>query len=169
MKELLSLCSEKLHCPVPLETILHTYVKTTFGKGKTWKRRGLIVSHVNYDGLVRRLFVVLCVHEVRAMVQQEDSSSIFLLQTSRKSKYIRYFLSQKYWQNKQLSALMLVSICFKHFTKFIAWKLIWNCFRFLEVRPLVDLYLIFVKSSSTNWIFSLQKSISKLIFAGDTE
>ena len=69
---------------------LCTYVKTNFGKGKTWKRRGLIVSHVNYDGLVRRLFVVLCVHEVRAMVQQEDSSSIFLLQTSRKSKYIRY-------------------------------------------------------------------------------
>ena len=30
----------------------------------------------------------------------------------------------------------------------------------------VDLYLIFEKSSSTNWIFSLQKSISKLIFAG---
>ena len=46
----------------------------------TWKG-GLIVSHVNYDGLVRRLFVVLCVHEVRAKVQQEDSSLIFLLQT----------------------------------------------------------------------------------------
>ena len=34
--------------------------------------------------------------------------------------------------------------------------------------PPVDLYLIFDKSSSTNWIFSLQKSISKLIFAGYT-
>ena len=94
---------------------LCTYVKTNFGKGKTWKRRGLIVSHLNYDGLVRRLFVVLCVHEVRAMVQQEDSSSIFLLQTSRKSKYIRYFLSQKYWQNKQLSA---IDACFNLFQTF---------------------------------------------------
>ena len=72
----------------------NTYVKRNFGKGKTWKQRGLIVSHVNYDGLVRRLFVVLCVHEVRAMVQQEDSSSICLLKTSRKSKHTRYFLSQ---------------------------------------------------------------------------
>ena len=34
--------------------------------------------------------------------------------------------------------------------------------------PPVDLYLIFEKSSLTNWIFSLQKSISKLIFAGYT-
>ena len=32
----------------------------------------------------------------------------------------------------------------------------------------VDLYLIFEKSSLTNWIFSLQKSILKLIFAGYT-
>ena len=36
-----------------------------------------------------------------------------------------------------------------------------------EIPP-VDLYLIFEKSSLTNWIFSLQKSISKLIFAGYT-
>ena len=34
--------------------------------------------------------------------------------------------------------------------------------------PPVDLYLIFEKSISTNWIFSLQKSISKLIFADYT-
>ena len=34
--------------------------------------------------------------------------------------------------------------------------------------PLVDLYLIFEKSSSTNWIFNLQKSILKLIFTGYT-
>ena len=34
------------------------------------------------------------------------------------------------------------------------------------VCPPVTLYLICEKSSSTNWIFSLQKSISKLIFAG---
>ena len=32
----------------------------------------------------------------------------------------------------------------------------------------IHLYLIFEKSSSTNWIFNLQKSISKLIFAGYT-
>ena len=34
--------------------------------------------------------------------------------------------------------------------------------------PPVDLDLIFEKSSSTDWIFSLQKSIAKLIFAGYT-
>ena len=32
----------------------------------------------------------------------------------------------------------------------------------------IHLYLIFEKSSSTNWIFNLQKSILKLIFAGYT-
>jgi hypothetical protein len=40
------------------------------------------------------------------------------------------------------------------------------------LSPPVDLYFDFEKklekSSSTNWIFSLQKSISKLIFAGYT-
>ena len=34
---------------------------------------------------------------------------------------------------------------------------------YLSLRP-IHLYLIFEKSSSTNWIFNLQKSISKLIF-----
>ena len=34
--------------------------------------------------------------------------------------------------------------------------------------PPVDLYLIFEKLSLTNWIFCLQKSISKLIFVGYT-
>ena len=33
----------------------------------------------------------------------------------------------------------------------------------LQALPPVDLYLIFEKLSSTNWIFSLKKSISKLI------
>ena len=37
-----------------------------------------------------------------------------------------------------------------------------------KICPPVDLYLNFEKSSSMNWIFSLQKSISKLIFAGYT-
>ena len=32
----------------------------------------------------------------------------------------------------------------------------------------IHMYFIFEKSSSTNWFFNLQKSISKLIFAGYT-
>ena len=39
---------------------------------------------------------------------------------------------------------------------------------FKQSKPPVDLYLIFEKLSSTNWIFSLQKSIWKLIFPGYT-
>ena len=38
----------------------------------------------------------------------------------------------------------------------------------VHTLPPVDLYLIFEKSSSSNWISNLQKSISKLIFAGYT-
>jgi hypothetical protein len=39
---------------------------------------------------------------------------------------------------------------------------------FKRLFPPVDLYSISEKSSSTKWIFNLQKSISKLIFAGYT-
>ena len=37
-----------------------------------------------------------------------------------------------------------------------------------QTLPPVDLYFNFEKSSLTNWIFSMQKSISKSIFAGYT-
>ena len=37
-----------------------------------------------------------------------------------------------------------------------------------QTLPSVDLYLNFEKSSLTNWNFSWQKSILKLIFAGYT-
>ena len=44
---------------------------------------------------------------------------------------------------------------------------VWQFDIFL-LLPLVDLYLNLEKSSWTNWIFSLKKSISKLMFAGYT-
>ena len=67
--------------------------------------------------------------------------------------------------------LLTIGTCWRHFSSYLTRKA--ADFRIIqkfehEFCTLGHLYLISEKSSSINWIFSLQKSISKLIFVGYT-